>query len=132
MKTGPSEHLTWEELRCKDGTAYPLRFRIDGRAALLGEAFEALRAKAGGKPITVISGYRTPSHNAATPGSASASQHIEGRAVDIRPPKGWSVARLAEAARAIPSIMGLGIYANSLHIDVRPTKRRAVWHGKKS
>lgn len=127
---GPTPHLSYNELRCKDGTAYPLRFRLDGRDKELGEAFEQLRALAGNKPLEVLSGYRTPAHNARI-GGAKNSQHMEGRALDLRPPEGMSVKRLAALARQIPAIRGVGVYPTFLHIDVR-TGRRVAFEGKRA
>lgn len=124
--SGPSAHLSWAELRCKDGTPYPAEWR-ETRAVALAQAFERLRA-AVGLPLTVLSGYRTPAHNTAI-GGAKASQHVQGRALDLLPPKGWDVLELAAVAKDIPAIRGLGLYGTFLHIDVRPTERRAVWRG---
>lgn len=36
-----------------------------------------------GNPITITSGYRSPSANALTPGSSTSSQHMKGQAADI-------------------------------------------------
>lgn len=41
-----------------------------------------------GKPMTVNSGWRPPSINAATPGAAKHSKHMLGLAVDIADPNG--------------------------------------------
>ena len=44
-------------------------------------------------PLFILSGYRSPEHNAHTPGSAKHSQHCCGRAVDFRmTPRGGTVA----------------------------------------
>lgn len=51
-----------------------------------------------GKPMTVSSGWRPPSINAATPGAAKKSTHMVGNAVDIKDPDGslmkWVLANL--------------------------------------
>src|SRR5512146_2429874 len=81
----PSPHLSWAELACHDGTPYPEAY--EDRALQLAEVFEALRARCGGKPITILSAYRDPAYNASI-GGATHSQHVEGRALDLRPPEG--------------------------------------------
>lgn len=126
---GPSPHLSWPELACKDRirTPYPLDYRAT-RAVELAAAFEALRA-AVGLPLVVLSGYRTPVHNRMV-GGAPDSQHVQGRALDLLPPKGWHAIQLAAVARRIPQIRGLGVYSGFVHIDVRPTERMAVWRGE--
>jgi hypothetical protein len=130
MSDGPSPHLTWAELQCKDGTPYPEVWR-DTRAVQLADAFEAVRA-AVGQPLVVLSGYRSPAHNRAI-GGAKLSQHVEGRAVDLLPPKGWTALSLAAVCRQIPEVRGLGVYevGNFVHIDVRPAGRNQiiVWRG---
>ena len=125
---GPSLHLTWLELACRDSarTPYPAKWRAT-RALLLAGVFEALR-DAVGLPLVVLSAYRTPEHNRAV-GGARNSQHVEGRALDLLPPRGWKVTDLAAVAAAVPAIRGLGLYPTFVHIDVRPTERRAVWTG---
>lgn len=126
---GPSPHLTWAELACKDEarTPYPAEWRAaPDRLPRLVEAFEALRALVGA-PLVVDSGYRTPAHNASVPRAAKRSQHMEGRALDLVPPDGWTVARLREAAESIDLITGIGTYATFLHIDVRPGRRVRWW-----
>lgn len=122
---GPSPHLSWAELACKDGTAYPVEWR-ETRAKALAEAFEALRA-AVGLPLTILSAYRTPAHNRRV-GGAKNSQHVQGRALDLLPPRGWTPEQLAAVAAGIPAIRGIGLYQTFTHIDVRPDSRR-VWKG---
>ena len=127
---GPSPHLSYSELACQDAAAtpYPEAWRTDpSRLPRLARAFEALRERVG-QPLVVLSAYRTPKHNRAIGGAVN-SQHIEGRALDLRPPDGWSVERLAWAARQIPDIRGIGVYPTFLHIDVRPSSRLARWMG---
>ena len=124
---GPSPHLAWAELGCKDGTAYPPEFIQDGRVARLAAVFEAIRAACGDQPIAILSAYRSPAHNRAV-GGARHSQHVQGRALDLRPPKGWTVSRfhhrIRELAAALPELKGVGRYQTFVHVDVRPADNR--------
>ena len=127
---GPSEHLTWNELACKDGTPYPEKWKFS-RAMRLAEAFEIVRSAFGDKPITILSAYRTPSHNKKV-GGARNSQHVEGRALDLKPPNGYSVAQFYKVIKAIApdcGINGIGLYKTFVHIDIRPTEHVAYWKG---
>lgn len=131
MVKGPSPHLTWKELSCKDGTAYPEKFVKDGRVFKLAQMFESIRLLAGEYPITIDSAYRTPAHNRKI-GGARNSQHVEGRALDLRPPKTWNVNSFYELIRRNAKnlgIHGLGKYKTFVHVDIRPTKTLAVWSG---
>ena len=127
--TGPSEHLTWAELACKDGTGYPLEWRTT-RAPDLARLFEAIRAICGDQPIQILSAYRTPAHNRKI-GGAPLSQHVEGRALDLRPPEGWTVARFYDVVRTLHRTGGIGRYqvAGFVHVDVRPVDRLVAWNG---
>jgi uncharacterized protein YcbK (DUF882 family) len=125
----PSAHLSWKELACKDGTPYP--FQWDARARALAAVFEAIRLAAGNTPIPILSAYRTPEHNRMV-GGARNSQHVQGRALDLRPPKGLSVdafyaliKRLATSS--VPAIRGIGRYATFVHVDIRPGSHLALW-----
>lgn len=123
-----SAHLSWSELACRDRlrTPYPLDYRADpSRLPALAVAFEALRA-AVGLPLVVLSAYRTPAHNRAV-GGAKDSQHVQGRALDLLPPKGWTPTALAAVARELPQIRGVGLYGTFVHIDVRPADRLVTW-----
>ena len=124
--TGPSPHLSWAELACHDGTDYPAAWR-ESRAMELAAMFEAVRARVG-QPLRILSAYRTPDHNRRV-GGARHSQHVEGRALDLKPPKGWTVERLAKVAAEVVSVKGLGVYQTFVHIDCRPSPRRVVWRG---
>jgi len=132
--TGPSSHLSWTELACKDGTPYPEHWRAS-RAIPLAHEFERIRA-AVGKPIPILSGYRTPAYNARIPGAAKASQHVQGRALDLRPPKGMTVSDLLRtvllvAKRPDSRLRGVGEYGWGVHIDIRPGDRLVRWSGAK-
>jgi hypothetical protein len=134
VSQGPSSHLSWDELACHDlsRTPYPFVWRQD-RAVELADAFETIRAACGHVPLRVLSGYRTPEHNRRV-GGARASQHVEGRALDLAPPKGWSVARFWGVIRGLTEetwVNGLGRYPTFVHVDVRKSPRLVVWDGRR-
>lgn len=130
---GPSPHLSWSELACRDGSPYPAEWRAD-RLARLAETFETIRADVGG-PLIVNSAYRTTEYNRRI-GGAKLSQHVMGRALDIRslkltPEQLHARIRRLYAAGKLPHLGGLGAYTRFVHIDVRPKSygRLAVWSG---
>lgn len=132
--TSPSAHLSWSELACKDAakTPYPLEWRAT-RAVQLARVFEDIRRACGNVPLTVLSAYRSPAHNRAI-GGARNSQHVEGRALDLVPPAGWTVERFATLIKAHADTWGLGgvgVYGTFVHVDIRPRQagRLVVWSG---
>jgi hypothetical protein len=134
---GPSAHLSWRELACKDvaRTPYPVEWRLD-RAVILAVTFEDLRALLGDQPLAVHSAYRTVAYNRKI-GGARASQHCEGRAIDfthptLRPREIFIRIRQAQRAGHLPLLGGLGLYRTFVHVDVRPRIRLgylAMWSG---
>ena len=84
-----TEHFSREEFACHDGTPLPEALVPD--TIRLCKNLEVLRA-ALGKPITILSGYRSPEHNGAVNG-ADHSLHLVGKAADIvvngYKPKRW-------------------------------------------
>ena len=86
-----------------------------------------------GKVVTITSGYRTPAHNAKA-GGTRFSQHLYGRAADIRV-QGASVEEVAACAeRLLHGCGGVGRYpakagraAGWVHVDTRAEKAR--WRG---
>lgn len=130
MTNGPSPHLSWKELACKDGTPYPFEWR-DNRAIQLAEIFEMIRSSFGSRPIKILSAYRTPSHNKKV-GGARNSQHLHGRALDLKPPDDVSIQDLhrfiIDKARST-MIRGIGKYKTFIHIDIRPTDNIVKWSG---
>lgn len=131
---GPSEHLTWAELACRDGTPYPREWR-QTRASTLALAFELFREECGGHPLHVLSAYRTPEYNAGIANAASKSEHIQGRALDVArpievPTYGEFVAAAFRARERSEGILnGIGVYPsrNSVHLDVRDKEYLALW-----
>ncbi len=140
FKYGPSEHLSWDELACNDGTPYPMHWEID-RAGPLGSVFEHIRRIVGG-PIRINSAYRTAEYNRLVGGSRK-SQHVEGCALDLALPKGMlmrdflavalEVAKYPSRAKFYPRrLNGIGVYPNFLHVDIRDTLRLVRWNGNRA
>lgn len=134
-----SPHLKWHELRCHDGTPYPDKWRTT-RGRDLAYLFESIRALYH-MPIGVLSAYRTPTHNRRV-GGAKLSQHVEGRALDLTPPRGVTIARFTRDVRQLADALwrdpdkpdligGIGAYLTRgfLHVDTRPGRRLVVWKG---
>lgn len=76
-----------------------------------------------GKSVTITSAYRTPGRNKAVGGQAY-SQHLYGKAADIKV-KGVTPKKVAAYAETLlPKSGGIGIYPTFTHVDVRTTKSR--------
>ena len=125
-------HLSWEELSCHDDdrTPYPREWRTT-RLPTLRHAFETIRHACSDHPIRILSAYRTKTHNRKI-GGARQSQHVEGRALDLRPPKGMPIRQFETIIEAVmaedtTAIRGLGRYRQFIHIDVRPRTRLVRW-----
>lgn len=119
----PSQHLSWGELACHDGTPYPPEWR-GTRLPVLAAVFEDLRKTLGGHPLRIGSAYRTPPWNRRN-GGAAKSQHIEGRALDIYCPRGRGLSK-AEFRRQVKQfalgdfrVGAVGWYHWGVHIDTR-------------
>jgi len=141
-----SEHFTWLEARCHDGTSVPDALKPN--AIQLASQLEILRNAWGG-PLMVTSWYRTPAYNEAlrqaamaagrTPGTAKDSQHMTARAADIHPVRLADIPLLRRLIEmmlgngALPLIGGWGVYPQWIHVDVRPrpaTGHIAFWLGE--
>ena len=114
------------ELRCRDGSDTVM---VDETLTVV---LQCIREHFG-KPVTVTSGYRTAAHNAAV-GGAKSSQHLLGRAADIRV-EGVSVEDVAAYTESLmPDWGGVGRYpvkagkaTGWVHVDTRAEKAR--WRG---
>lgn len=131
---GPSKHLSWKELACKDGTPYPIEWKK--RARNLSIVFELIRRECGSKPIRITSAYRTYEWNKLI-GGARNSQHKLGRALDLLPPKRMTsrrfykkIRKLADSSPEIRGIRGIGRYKGFVHVDIRSSWKLVVWTGK--
>lgn len=80
-----------------------------------------------GKPVIINSGYRSAAYNATIKNAAKNSQHVQGKAADIRI-VGVTPAKVAQIAECfLGSSGGIGIYSTFTHVDVRT--RCARWKG---
>ena len=79
-----------------------------------------------GKAVTINSAFRTFSHNKKV-GGATYSQHLYGKAADIKV-SGVAPSVVADFAETLmPSTGGIGRYSTFTHVDVRKVKSR--WNG---
>lgn len=115
------------EFRCRDGTDVPEEYMENVQA--LADNLQVLRDYIG-RPIQIISGYRSPEYNKKIKG-AKRSQHMLAKAADIKV-KGmepWMVHKIIEHLIFEGHMKkgGLGIYQTFVHYDVRG--RNARWKG---
>lgn len=113
-----SPHFHEREFACHDGTAAPPRF-LKWARELCQDYLEDLRREFG--PVTVVSGYRTASHNRQV-GGAPSSYHLSvqrrpGAAADVKCQKGDVRQWHAFLNRA--GAPGLGFYSDHVHVDNR-------------
>jgi uncharacterized protein YcbK (DUF882 family) len=111
-----SKNFKLSEFACHDGSG-----KVLFTSALITK-LQLLRDKLG-KPIRIVSAYRTPEYNKKC-GGAPKSQHMEGTAADIKV-SGISPLDVAKAAESV-GFTGIGVYTHSgnsfTHVDVRPSK----------
>jgi len=123
-----SKNFSLWEFKCKDGTAVP--DDLMDNVKLLCENLQVLREYIG-KPIRVISGYRSPKYNRRI-GGAKRSQHMVAKAADIKitgmTPKEVkdTIIMLIKDGKMMKG--GIGLYRTFTHYDVRG--RNARWYGR--
>lgn len=112
------------EFICRDGSEHSIDC---GLLAML----QAVRSHFG-KPVTITSGYRSPSYNAKV-GGAPNSYHVKGLAADFAVP-GVPIRNVHDWCNHAFPTSGLGLYVRSgangwgwIHIDNRGY--RARWDG---
>ena len=149
-----TDHFTWDETLCHDGTAIPDFLKPN--AIRLASQLEIIRAEwakviAPASPAIIpVCWYRSPAHNenlrmsaiatGRTPGTALNSFHMRGAAIDARPirlgdlPRFRDVIQLLLTAKALPLIGGWAYYPGQwVHLDIRPKPSNghvATWAGK--
>tara|TARA_R100000008_G_scaffold66975_1_gene44041 strand:+ start:10094 stop:10492 length:399 start_codon:yes stop_codon:yes gene_type:complete len=115
------------EFKCKDGTNVPEE--LMDNVCFLAKNLQVLRDYIG-KPIRIISGYRSPKYNRRI-GGARKSQHMRAKAADIKI-KGMTPKEVKEV---IVSLIkegkmakgGIGLYRTFTHYDTRGWNAR--WYG---
>ena len=128
-------HFNQNEFDCHDGTPYPDEW-VDERLIPLCNQLEVIRHACGDRPLTILSGYRTPAHNAECPGAAKDSQHMQGKAADIQI-EGMAPSDVHRIIIDLDDtneivIGGLGLYTAWCHVDVRDRAtdgHLAMWSG---
>jgi uncharacterized protein YcbK (DUF882 family) len=119
-----TENFSLHEFNCKDGSLIPNEYLPN--VIELANNLQVLRDEIG-KPITINSGYRSPKYNAKV-GGARNSQHLKGKASDLRV-SGITPKELAEVIEKLikegkMKQGGIGIYKTFTHYDIRGTKAR--------
>jgi uncharacterized protein YcbK (DUF882 family) len=129
MITWITDHFRLDEFRCSDGTPVPEKYYEN--VTLLCRELELIRA-AYARPVTILSGYRSPKYNAAI-GGAKNSFHMKGMAADIVV-AGVSASNLYKQISYMinhesPRLYngGVGRYKNFVHYDIRAVPAR--WNG---
>ncbi len=120
-----SAHFALSEFASKDGAGTPKS--VVANLKKLAKELEVLRAATGGKAISITSGYRSPSHNAAV-GGATKSRHMTGQAADIVV-SGMSASAVYNLISKLISQGkmkegGLGRYSSFTHYDIRGYRAR--------
>jgi|FLOH01.1.fsa_nt_gi uncharacterized protein YcbK (DUF882 family) len=111
-----SEHFNREEFTCSCGCEFNT---VD--AELL-RVLEQVRTHYD-QPVTINSACRCLEHNRAI-GSTDTSQHVNGKAADIKIKSVSSIGIYHYLNNLYPDCFGIGIYDSFLHIDVRDDKGR--------
>lgn len=91
---------------------------MDGVRPPVTQHWEAVQGKLGYQ-VPIVSGFRDPATNARA-GGAKGSQHMQGNAIDIDVSKMPTDKRLEVIkAASAQGFTGIGVYGNSLHLDMR-------------
>lgn len=116
-----SKNFRVREFACKDGSD-PI-FIDDELVTVLQQIRDHF-----GKAVTITSAFRTANYNASKKvGGAKYSQHLYGKAADIKV-SGVAANIVADFTETLmPSTGGIGRYSTFTHVDVRKVKSR--WNG---
>ena len=122
-----TKNFSKSEFDCRDGSEMPEK--VLANIKLVAEQLQILRDYVG-VPITVNSGYRSPTYNAKV-GGATKSQHLLGKACDITIKDMRAIDVYKLVIKLINdgklTIGGVGMYSSFTHLDIR--KKRARWAG---
>lgn len=115
-------HFTWDEMKCKGSG----RNEMD---PVFMDLLEEIRVEYG-QPMTIVSGYRSPEHNAKVSSTGAKGPHTTGKAVDVAV-RGPDAHRLLKIALA-HGIKGVGVAQKGksrfLHLDMVENEHRPwVW-----
>lgn len=119
-------HFSRWEFESRDGAPMPpvALANIKKTAVML----ESLRAEISEVmnrdcPLKVLSGYRSPAHNAAV-GGVKTSYHLTGMAADVvcRYASPWQIARIARRLQDRGVVGGVGEYFGFVHVDWGPKR----------
>ena len=125
-----SNNFSLSEFDCHDGSEMPLN--IVKNVTLVAEQLQILRNFIG-KPITINSGYRSPSYNKRI-GGVSKSMHLQGLAADIRvdgiSPRSLNgiIEELIKDGRMKQG--GLGRYSTFTHYDLGYNGKKRRWYNQ--
>jgi len=124
-----SPHLTVGEVRCKCGTCGFGTHEGDLKQEII-NLFEGIRHAAGDHPIKVTSAARCVEHQinirrmrgqTITPALARGSAHVRGLALDLKPPRGWTLECFYQLCCAHVKHGGCGFYGPEagefVHVD---------------
>jgi uncharacterized protein YcbK (DUF882 family) len=115
-----SKNFYRSEFECEGGCGFAT---VDVELIQL---LEKIRRHFKGKPITINSGCRCPSHNKNIMGHKS-SKHMQGIAADIEVKDVFPLEVYQYVDSLAPNKYGLGCYKTFTHIDIQPQKKR--WNG---
>ena len=123
-----SKNFKKSEFKCRDGTDTPDELMPNLRELV--KNLQIIRDHIG-KPVHVISGYRSPKYNRRI-GGARKSQHMKAKAADLRV-RGMAPSELREIIINLIKEKkikkgGVGIYKTFVHYDVRGWNAR--WTGR--
>lgn len=119
-----SPHFSRQEWASKDGTPVPYSLRRNAQRQAF--SLERLRHALGDKPLSGISYYRSPEHNAAV-GGASQSRHMQADATDFSEATvdSFGRTRFLNTAERFYANDGVGVYpGGSVHLDQRGYRSR--------
>lgn len=123
------------EFRCRDAKRTNVPSALVPNVRHLATAILDPIRERWGRPLYVVSGYRTAAHNKAV-GGALRSTHMSAEAADIRPANTADVVELARvvemlvAEGRLPALGGLGVYGGRwLHVDGRQVGHLRRWTG---